>query len=244
MNRNGGINKTSENFCKTEYNNDINNTNNYNINTLSPTNSNSPIITNKNSIILKTKTNETLNKKINNSTINKIIENENNQTLNYNNNYSENKVRYKTYFIEYESDWYYKNKFIKKRIDKNMVLNPHFQKSIIIDEIALIFENMKIFQSQYLVDKNLPQYFNKISWYTQKNLNLNLEEAIGLLTEISYLLLNDYENIIQNFISNPIERITKKKIKNVYDEKKDLQLIYIHFLKHIFFCKYVMKLIL
>ena len=218
--RNKDKNKTSKIFFRTEYNNDLNiSNNNNNTNILSPTNSNSPIITKK-STIIKTETNEPqLNININNSTINKTIENNNIQELK--NSIIENKVRYKTYFIEYEPDWYNKNKFIKKIIDKNMVLNSHFQKSIITDELALIFENMKIFQSQYLIDKNLPKYFNKISWYTQKALNLNLEEATGLLTEISYLLLNGYENIMQNFISNPIERITKKKLKSVYDEKKE-----------------------
>ena len=216
--RNEDKNKTFKNFFRTELNNDINITNN-NINTLSPKNINSPVITNKNSIILKTETNEILNKNINISTMHKTIENGNIQDLK--NSINENKIRYKTYYIEYEPGWYYRNKFINKRIDKNMILNSHFQKSTIDDELALIFENMKIFQSQYLIDKNLPRYFNKISWYTQKSLNINLEEAIGLLTEISYLLLNGYENIIQNFISNPIERITKKKIKNVYDEKKE-----------------------
>ncbi len=45
-----------------------------------------------------------------------------------------------------------------------------------------------------------------------------------MLTEISYLLLNGYENIIQNFISNPIERITKKKVKNIFDEKKEFMI--------------------
>ena len=80
---------------------------------------------------------------------------------------------------------------------------------------------MKIFRWQYLVEKNLSENFNKISWYTQRALNSYLEEGTGLLTEISYLLLNGYENIINNFISNPIARITKKRVKAVYDEKKE-----------------------
>ena len=33
--------------------------------------------------------------------------------------------------------------------------------------------------------------------------------------------MNCYENIINNFISNPIARITKKRVKAVYDEKKE-----------------------
>ena len=48
-----------------------------------------------------------------------------------------------------------------------------------------------------------------------------MEEGTGLLKEISYLLLNAYENIINNFISNPIARIAKKRVKKVYDEKNE-----------------------
>ena len=80
---------------------------------------------------------------------------------------------------------------------------------------------MKIVQTKYLVKKNLPHYFNKISWYSQKSLNINIEETIGLLIEISHLLLDGYDNIMKNFISNPIKRVTKKKMKKVYDEKKE-----------------------
>ena len=56
-------------------------------------------------------------------------------------------------------------------------MNPLFQKKIIDDELALLFENMKIFQSQYLVDKNLSDNFVKISWYTQRALNSYLEKG-------------------------------------------------------------------
>jgi hypothetical protein len=184
--------------------------------------------TEKNSLVLNTDSNINLNSNNNNinlnlSTINKTLSNTNLQTVKTSKDKDNNfpKVRYKTYFVQYEPFWYNRNKFIKNRIDKYMIMNPLFQKKIIDDELALLFENMKIFQSQYLVDKNLSNNFNKISWYTQRALNSYLEEGTGLLTEISYLLLNGYENIINNFISNPIARITKKRVKAVYDEKKE-----------------------
>lgn len=192
-------------------------------NILSPKSTNIPIITKKSSALLKFESKDLSTK---NSALNIYSKNFNSfiqdvKTNNEDINKNVNKVRYKTYYVEYQPEWYLKNKFIKNRFDKNMIINPLFQKKIIDDELALLFENMKIFQSQYLIDKNLSKYFNKISWYTQRALNCNLEEAIGLLTEISYLLLNGYDNIIQNFISNPIQRITKKKIKSVVNEKQE-----------------------
>ena len=192
-------------------------------NILSPKSTNIPIITKKSSALLKFESKDLSSK---NSALNIYSKNFNSftqdvKTNNEDMNKNINKVRYKTYYVEYQPEWYLKNKFIKNRFDKTMIINPLFQKKIIDDELALLFENMKIFQSQYLIDKNLSKHFNKISWYTQRELNCNLEEAIGLLTEISYLLLNGYDNIIQNFISNPIPRITKKKIKNVFNEKQE-----------------------
>ena len=192
-------------------------------NILSPKSTNIPIITKKSSALLKFESKDLSSK---NSALNIYSKNFNSftqdvKTNNEDMNKNINKVRYKTYYVEYQPEWYLKNKFIKNRFDKTMIINPLFQKKIIDDELALLFENMKIFQSQYLIDKNLSKHFNKISWYTQRELNCNLEEAIGLLTEISYLLLNGYDNIIQNFISNPIPRITKKKIKNVSNEKQE-----------------------
>ena len=192
-------------------------------NILSPTNSNSPIMPKKSSTLIKGETKD--NKLLMTSFLSKNLNtNTNVPELKLNNedfNKNANKVRYKTFYIEYQPEWYSKNKFIKNRFEKNMIINPLFQKKIIDDQLALLFENMKIFQSQYLIDKNLNKYFSKISWNTQKSLNCNLEEAIGLLTEISYLILNGYDNIIQNFISNPIPRITKKKLKGVINERQE-----------------------
>ena len=195
-------------------------------NILSPTNSNSPIMPKKSSTLLKGESKDINNKLLMTSFLSKNLNtNANVQELKLNNedfnNKNVNKLRYKTFYIEYQPEWYSKNKFIKNRFEKNMIINPLFQKKIIDDQLALLFENMKIFQSQYLIDKNLNKYFSKISWNTQKSLNCNLEEAIGLLTEISYLILNGYDNIIQHFISNPIPRITKKKLKSVINERQE-----------------------
>ena len=195
-------------------------------NILSPTNSNSPIMPKKSPTLLKGESKDINNKLLMTSFLSKNLNtNANVQELKLNNedfnNKNVNKIRYKTFYIEYQPEWYSKNKFIKNRFEKNMIINPLFQKKIIDDQLALLFENMKIFQSQYLIDKNLNKYFSKISWNTQKSLNCNLEEAIGLLTEISYLILNGYDNIIQNFISNPIPRITKKKLKSVINERQE-----------------------
>ena len=47
----------------------------------------------------------------------------------------------------------------------------------------------------------------------QRKTNQKLEELIGLIIEISYLLLKDYGNDIENFIRNPEPKPT------IYDNK-------------------------
>lgn len=131
-------------------------------NVLSPTNSNNPYIKKTTFIFTRTDSKES---NLNISTINRTVTNSNIQLIKINSeeaNKNTNKVKYKAFYVENEPNWYFKNKFIKNRMDKNMIKSPLFQKKIIDDEFALIFENMEIFQSQYLVDKQLSKYFNKI----------------------------------------------------------------------------------
>ena len=145
-----------------------------------------------------------------------------NSTLQENTN--QNNCRYKTYYIEYDPKWYFKNKLVKPHFEKETISNPLFQKKIIDDELILVFENMKIFLTKFLVNKNLYRDFNKLSNFSKININTNLEEATGLLTEISYLLLDNYSSISEKYISNPIPRNTVKKEIKVDSEKKEFKI--------------------
>ena len=159
------------------------------------------------------------NSLINVSQINKTLTN---STLQDNKNH--NNYRIKTYYIEYDPRWYFKNKLIKTRFEKDTISTPLFQKKLIDDELILLFENMKQFQSKFLVNKNLFKDFNKLSKISRISVNTNLEEAIGLFKEISYLLLDNYSGEIENYISNPIRRATKKDVKKVENENKEFKI--------------------
>ena len=135
-----------------------------------------------------------------------------------------NNYRMKTYFVEYDPKWYFKNKLIKTRFEKDTISSPLFQKKLIDDELILLFDNMKEFQSKYLVNKNIFRDFGKLSHASQVATNTNLEESIGLFKEISYLLIDNYSKDIQKYISNPIPRSTEKDIKKVISEKKEFKI--------------------
>ena len=155
------------------------------------------------------------NSLLNISQINKTLTNSSGQEKIYRN---------KTYYVEYDPKWYFKNKLIKTHFEKDVIINPLFQKKIIDDELILLFDNMKHFQSKFLVNKTLNKDFNKLSKNSKIKINTLLEEAIGLFLEISYLLLDHYNMDIEKYISNPIPRITKKEYKKVENEKKEFKI--------------------
>ena len=159
------------------------------------------------------------NSLLNISQINKTL-----TSTTYHNNNSKEKVhRRKTYYVEYDPKWYLKNKFIRTHFEEKTITNPLFQKKLIDDELILIFDNMKQFQSKYLVNKNLIKDFGQLARASKSSINSLLEETIGLFIEISYLLLDNYGIDINKYITNPISRITKKKEKKVYSEKKEFR---------------------
>ena len=133
--------------------------------------------------------------------------------------------RTKTYYVEYDPKWYIKNKLIKTRFEKDTITNPLLQKKLIDDELILLFDNMKLFQSKFIVNKTLNRDYEKLlSNKTKTVINILLEETIGLFIEISYLLLNNYSTDIEKYISNPIARKTKQSVKKVDNEKKEFKI--------------------
>ena len=152
---------------------------------------------------------------------NKNVFNLNDITSTNTNNNINNNQRHKTLYVEYDPNWYQKNKFVRIRLSKVIIENPTLQPKLINDELALLFESIKTIQTDYLTDKNLFSLYCKQGSYSQKSMNILLEESIGLMREISYYLLGNYNKIIGRFISKPLPRITKKKLKLVKDEKKE-----------------------
>lgn len=133
--------------------------------------------------------------------------------------------RTKTYYVEYDPKWYLKNKLIKTRFENDTITNPHLQKKLIDDQLILLFDNMKYFQSKFIVKKTLYRDCDKLLSNKSKTvINILLEETTGLFIEISYLLLNNYGADIEKYISNPIERKTKQSVKKIDNEKKEFKI--------------------
>ena len=123
------------------------------------------------------------------------------------------KGREKTFVINYIPNWYIEHNMIQMSISKEVIKNSSLQKQIITDEMKVLLDDIKIFIIDYMSNKNLYEYIKKVSLNIQRKTNKKLEELIGLIIEISYILLKDYGNNIENFIRNPEPKPT------IYDNK-------------------------
>ena len=85
------------------------------------------------------------------------------------------------------------------------------------------------------MDKDLQTNFNMSNLYNQRKININIEESIGLMIEISYLLLEKYEDSLPNFISQVMKRVKKDVSKFVDDEKRNLLQILHYLMKQLLF---------
>jgi hypothetical protein len=123
------------------------------------------------------------------------------------------KGREKTFVINYIPNWYIENNMIQMSLSKEIIKNSSLQKQIITDEINVLLDDIKIFKINYMNKKNLYEYIQKVSLNIQRKTNQKLEELIGLIIEISYILLKDYGNEIENFIRKPESK------PSIYDNK-------------------------
>jgi len=133
------------------------------------------------------------------------------------------KGRMKTFVVSYIPKWHDKNEFINIKATKEIIESIDFQKNIFADEIAVLLDNLNAYKKRYIMDEGLCYYFYNASLKNQRIINQLLEETIGLLIEISYLLLNDYSDEIDRFVANVQDRpnsIDDKLVENENEEFK------------------------
>ena len=86
----------------------------------------------------------------------------------------------------------------------NVLLNDlKFQSQIIKDQMSLLLDNVQFFKMSFLNNENLISSFKNKAIIYQTRLNKNLEETCALLHLIPKILLKDYYNYTDKFISLP-----------------------------------------
>ena len=136
---------------------------------------------------------------------------------------SENNNRKKTYVVKFIPKWHLKNRIIQIKMSKEIISNQQSQINLINDQICILNDNIRKYKSNFFTDKNLVNLFKNSAENIQIKINKLLEETIGLIIEISYLLLIDYDSLIDKFISNPMLKPTHNHDKFVEDEIEEFK---------------------
>ena len=135
-----------------------------------------------------------------------------------------NKGRFKTYFISYIPKWHLKNHLINIKASKEVIESIDFQKNIFTDEILILLDNLSDYKKKYIINEGLFYYFYNTSLKNQRTINKLLEETIGLLIEICYLLLNEYSKNLDKFIENIQQRPNINEEKYVDNENEEFKI--------------------
>ena len=134
------------------------------------------------------------------------------------------KGREKSYVVSYIPRWHFKNQLINIKASKEVIESIDFQKNIFSDEIIILLDNLSDYKKKFIMNEGLCYYFYNTSLKNQRILNKLLEETIGLMIEICYLLLNEYSNDLDKFIANIQERPNVNDDKIVENENEEFKI--------------------
>lgn len=131
--------------------------------------------------------------------------------------YSDKGVRLKDFSVAYENNWYEKNSLIPGNFNKAMVNNLDYQSSILIDEMKVLMDNVENFKMNFLNGKEFFNFFSNMEGKKQAELNIKIEKTCGLLIQIANLILLDFANYLEKFVSvrppHP-DRLMMRMVKN------------------------------
>ena len=136
---------------------------------------------------------------------------------------SNRNCRIKNLIINYEPNWYKNNGIFQMKLDKKVFEYRDIQKSFISEEILLIVEDMNNYLLEFNSEKNFSNYLKKSNNNFQRIVNINIEQCIALMLEISYILIGEYKGKLNLFMSNiiPLPKKRRKKLVSIDNEFKE-----------------------
>ena len=126
--------------------------------------------------------------------------------------------RLKTFLIIDKPNWHEKRQLEYIKYSKESMRSQEVQQKAIKDQILLLSDNVQIFKVRYLSNKEILTLFNSLDRKVKIKLNKLLEETIGLMITTAYLLLMDFGDNIDKFITNPMWKVSKEDNKIITDE--------------------------
>jgi len=126
--------------------------------------------------------------------------------------------RIKTFKIFYIPKWELKNGIEIPNISNALLSNLEYQSNIISDAIKVLLENIQNFKLKYLSSRDLVQIFKNLDMATQIKYNKIYEETCGLMMTISNMILLDFNQYLDKFVSIQPPRSNKLSTKFVKAE--------------------------
>lgn len=132
--------------------------------------------------------------------------------------------RKKTFVIAYIPNWHEKNQIPHMKFTKDSLSSKTFQSKTIHDEHLIIQDSIQIFRQKHLSKQWLFSVFLTLNPNTKTKINKILEELIGLMITLSYLLLRELGDSVDQFILNPQWRVSHAEDKIVHNEDEEFRI--------------------
>jgi hypothetical protein len=128
--------------------------------------------------------------------------------------------RLRKFKVKLIKNYYEKKKLSYKVLPKSIITDLDYQSTVIIDEIKVLLDNSETFRLQLLTNENMTKIFKALSKASKIEVNYLLEESIGLMMEISVIILNDFSKYLDKFVS--VQPPTKERLKDTYVVDEEL----------------------
>jgi len=109
--------------------------------------------------------------------------------------------RIKSYKVSYLGNWHEKTRLPISKILPCLISDSDYLFSAISDEIKILLDNFSYFKINYLNGLEMLPAFKNLIRKSQTNFNRTIEETCGLLREIPKLLLLDFTQYMNRFIT-------------------------------------------
>lgn len=127
------------------------------------------------------------------------------------------KQRLRTFKVTFIKNYNTKKNQNNIVLPKNIVLDLEFQSSVISDEIKVLLDSIETLRFTFFNSPQMIEVYRSIPNNYQEELNLLIEETVGLMLEISTIILSDFGKYLEKFISilpPSKERLKQSIIKN------------------------------
>lgn len=122
--------------------------------------------------------------------------------------------RLRTFKVKMIKNYYEKKKLSYKILPKSIITDLDYQSTVIVDEIKVLLDNSETFRLLFLTNENMIKIYKSLSKHSKCEVNHLLEESIGLMMEISVLILNDFSKYLDKFVA--VQPPTKERLKDAY----------------------------